>query len=64
VDQGPTSTSVEIVTAGPEGNTRDVVAWSASLDPVMLQPVGRHARAAWVRELESDDDRERHAACL
>jgi hypothetical protein len=64
VDQRPTSTSVEIMTAGPQGNLRDVVAWSATPDPVMLRPAGRHARAAWVRELETDDKRERHATCL
>jgi hypothetical protein len=64
VDRGPTSTSVEVTTAGPRGNIRDVVAWSASLDPVMLQAVGRHARAAWLRQPQSDDDRERYATCL
>jgi hypothetical protein len=64
VDQGPTSTRVDMMTGGPEGAIRDVVAWSATPDPVMLQPVGRHARAAWVRERESDHDRERHAICL
>jgi hypothetical protein len=64
VDQGPTSTRVDITTAGPERTLHDVVAWSATPDPVMLQPVGRHARAAWVRELESDHDRERRATCL
>jgi hypothetical protein len=64
VDHGPTSTRVEIATAGPAGTIRDVVAWSASPDPVMLEPVGRHARVAWVRELDADDDRERHATCL
>jgi hypothetical protein len=64
VEQGPTSTRVEIVTAGPAGNVRDVVAWSATPDPVMLEPAGRAARVAWARELASADDRERHATWL